>query len=129
MCHSSTRPPNVQVCHGHMTSFTRSSPVLVLQVTNAGVRRPGYEAKCPPCVSSCVPSHYRALQCRLYGAVSKGLASKESSLTPTLRSEYFADVSTECFSLWKTEAFSQNVCKVFRSQSWYQRTLFYAGAN
>ena len=27
----------------HMIS-TRPSPVLVLQVTNAGVRRPGYEA-------------------------------------------------------------------------------------
>jgi len=28
----------------HVISFTRPSPVLVLQVTNARVRRPGYEA-------------------------------------------------------------------------------------
>ena len=27
----------------HVNSFTRPSPVLVLQATNAGVRRPGYE--------------------------------------------------------------------------------------
>ena len=45
MCHSSTRPPNIQVRHLHMISFTRPSLALVLQVTNAGVRRPGYEAR------------------------------------------------------------------------------------
>ena len=28
----------------HVISFTRPSPTLILQVTNAGVRRPGYEA-------------------------------------------------------------------------------------
>jgi len=43
---------------------------------------------------------------------------KESSLIPTFRLENLADVSTECFSLqtftlMKTEAFSQNVSKVF----------------
>ena len=36
-------PPHVQVCHCTWFSFTRPSPVLVLQATNAGVRRPGYE--------------------------------------------------------------------------------------
>jgi len=35
----------------YMTEFTRPSPALVLQATNAGVRRPGYEAT------------VRALQC------------------------------------------------------------------
>ena len=39
----SATPPHVQVMSLHMIS-TRPSPVLVLQVTNAGVRRPGYEA-------------------------------------------------------------------------------------
>jgi len=38
-------PPHVQVRHTTRLSFTRPSP-LVLQVTNAGVRRPGYEATC-----------------------------------------------------------------------------------
>ena len=28
----------------HMISFTRPPPALVLQATNTGVRRPGYEA-------------------------------------------------------------------------------------
>jgi len=40
ICHSSTRP-GMSV---HRFSFTRPSPALVLQVTNAGVRRPGYKA-------------------------------------------------------------------------------------
>ena len=40
----------------------------------------------------------------------------ESLSVPTLRSENLA--------LMKTEAFSQNVGKVFQSQSWYPRTLF-----
>ena len=39
-CHSSTRPGTSL----HMTQFTRPSPALVLQATNAGMRRPGYEA-------------------------------------------------------------------------------------
>ena len=37
MCHASTRPL-------HVICFTRPSLALVLQVTNAGVKRPGYEA-------------------------------------------------------------------------------------
>ena len=37
-------PPHVQVRHCTWLSFTRPSPALVLQATNAGVRRPGYEA-------------------------------------------------------------------------------------
>jgi len=40
MCHSSTHPGMSL----HVISFTRPFPALVLQVTNAGVRRPGYEA-------------------------------------------------------------------------------------
>jgi len=40
MCHSSTRPGY----HCTWLIFTRPSPALVLQVTNTGVRRPGYEA-------------------------------------------------------------------------------------
>jgi len=40
MCHSSTRPGTSL----HVISFTRPSPMLVLQATNAEVRRPGYEA-------------------------------------------------------------------------------------
>ena len=47
MCHSSIRPHYVHLRHLHMTSFTRPSPVLVLQATNAGVRRPGNEATSP----------------------------------------------------------------------------------
>jgi len=42
MCHSSTRPGTSL----HVISFTRPSPALVLQMTNAGVSRPGYEASC-----------------------------------------------------------------------------------
>jgi len=38
-------PPHVQVRHTTWLSFTRPSPALVLQATNAGVRRPGYDAK------------------------------------------------------------------------------------
>ena len=38
-------PPHIQVRHTTWLSFTRPSPALVLQVTNAGARRPGYEAK------------------------------------------------------------------------------------
>jgi len=37
-------PPHVQVRHTTWLSFTRPSPALVLQATNAGARRPGYEA-------------------------------------------------------------------------------------
>ena len=45
MCHSSTRPSNIQVRHLHMISSTRPSFALVLQVTDARMRRPGYEAR------------------------------------------------------------------------------------
>ena len=38
-------PPHVQAHHTTWLSFTRPSPTLVLQATNAGVRRPGYEAR------------------------------------------------------------------------------------
>jgi len=37
-------PSYVQVPHTTWLSFTRPSPALVLQATNAGARRPGYEA-------------------------------------------------------------------------------------
>ena len=40
-------PPYVQVYHTTWLSFTSPSPALVLQATNAGVRRPGYKAS--PC--------------------------------------------------------------------------------
>ena len=38
-------PPHVQVGHCMWLSFTRPSHALVLQAANAGVRRPGYEAR------------------------------------------------------------------------------------
>ena len=38
-------PPHVQVRRTTWLSFTRPSPALVLQATNAGARRPGYEAR------------------------------------------------------------------------------------
>ena len=44
MCHSSPRPPKHIGMSLYVISFTRPSPVLVLQVTNAGERRPGYKA-------------------------------------------------------------------------------------
>ena len=53
MCHSSTHSPNVQVCHC-MISLTRPSPTLVQRTTNAGVRRPGYEATVYPLYHSCL---------------------------------------------------------------------------
>ena len=37
-------PPHVQVRHTTWLSFTRPSLALILQATNAGARRPGYEA-------------------------------------------------------------------------------------
>ena len=39
-----TTPPHVQIRHTTWLSFTRPSPALVLQATNTGVRKPGYEA-------------------------------------------------------------------------------------
>ena len=43
MCHSSTCPPYIRPGMSlHMISFTRPSPTLVLQTTNAGMRRTGY---------------------------------------------------------------------------------------
>ena len=44
MCHSSIRPYYIHLRHLHVTSFTRPSSALVLQATNAGVRRHGNEA-------------------------------------------------------------------------------------
>jgi len=41
MCHSSTLPGTSL----HVTQFYQAFPMLVLQATNAGVRRPGYEAR------------------------------------------------------------------------------------
>ena len=41
LCHSSTHPSTSL----HMMNFTRPSPALVLQSTNAGVRKSGYEAR------------------------------------------------------------------------------------
>ena len=40
--HTSTQRPGMSL---HVISFTRPSLALVLQVRNAGVRRPGYEAR------------------------------------------------------------------------------------
>jgi len=37
-------PPHIQARPHIGHSFTRPSPALVLQATNAGARRPGYEA-------------------------------------------------------------------------------------
>ena len=51
MCHSSTRPGMSLT----WLSFTRPSPALVLQVANAGMRRPWYKAK-------------SSLQCYLHGS-------------------------------------------------------------
>jgi len=44
-----------------------------------------------------------------------------------MRSENLANISTECFTFipMKTEAFSRNIGKVFRSQSWCQGELFF----
>ena len=42
-------PPHVQVRHTTWLSSTRPSPALVLQATNAGSRKPGYEATVGPC--------------------------------------------------------------------------------
>jgi len=42
-------PPHLQVCHCMRLSFTRPSSALVLQVTNTGVWRPGYETSLPLC--------------------------------------------------------------------------------
>ena len=65
-CHSSTRPPNVQI------RFTWTSPALVLQATNIEVRRSGYESKdfegyilyvyCPRVAIGDIGSHW--LVCR-----------------------------------------------------------------
>jgi len=41
-------PPLVQVRHTMWLSFTKPSPTLVLQATNAGARRPGYVATITP---------------------------------------------------------------------------------
>ena len=43
----------------------------------------------------------------------------------------WAEWEWQGLALMKTETFSRNICKVFWSQSWYQRTLFsfYAEAN
>jgi len=41
LLHMSTQCPDMSL---HMISFTRPSPALPLQATNAGVRMPGYEA-------------------------------------------------------------------------------------
>ena len=40
LLHTSIQGPGISL---HVISFTRPSPTLVLQVTNAEVRRPGYE--------------------------------------------------------------------------------------
>ena len=37
-------PPHVQIRHTTWLSFARPSPTLVVQATNTGMRRPGYEA-------------------------------------------------------------------------------------
>ena len=42
LLHIPTQHPGTSL---HMISFTRPSPVLVLKVTNARVRRPEYEAR------------------------------------------------------------------------------------
>jgi len=41
LCHSSTHPSTLL----HVMSYTRPSPALVLQSTNAGVRKSGYKAR------------------------------------------------------------------------------------
>jgi len=50
-------PPHVQVRYTTWLSFTRPSPALVLQATNAGARRPGYEATYIPGSLIPWPSH------------------------------------------------------------------------
>ena len=44
ICHSSTCPPNVQVGHHNLPGLSRVSINLILQATNTGEKRPGYEA-------------------------------------------------------------------------------------
>ena len=50
--HMSTQRPCMSQ---HMTHFTRSSPALVLQATNAGVRRPGNKARKTQVVLPLIP--------------------------------------------------------------------------
>ena len=44
LLHTSTQRPGTSL---HVISFTKPSPVLVLQATNTGVRRSGYKARHP----------------------------------------------------------------------------------
>ena len=54
-------PPHVQVRHTTWLSFTRPSPAWVLQATNAGARRPGYEATTGPHQHITIPTLIRVL--------------------------------------------------------------------
>jgi len=51
LLHTFTQRPGMSL---HMISLTRPSPTLVQQVTNAGMRRPGYEATVYPLYHSCL---------------------------------------------------------------------------
>ena len=54
LLHTFTQCPGTSL---HMISITRPSPMLVLQATNAAVRRPGYEATVYPLYHSFLVSY------------------------------------------------------------------------
>jgi len=64
-------PPHVQEHHTTWLNFTRPSPALVLQATNAGVRMPSYEATHKlqqPChldaiITQYTPTHTNSYKC------------------------------------------------------------------
>ena len=62
LLHMSTQHPGTSLSL-YEISFSRPSPALILQVTNAGVRRPGYEARVWQYHCCCL---FTQVQCRKY---------------------------------------------------------------
>jgi len=75
MCHSSTCPGN----HCTWLSFTRPRPALVLQATNTGVRRPGYEASIWPLILPGVCYFHRAIYISLSISFKKSVEDRRKS--------------------------------------------------
>ena len=87
----------IQVRHTTWLSFTRPSPTLVLQATNAGARRPGYEA-------TCTVQHAQITSCHLDGGMIENSygAPVYSSLMPSLRKNPSGNIAHYTYSNFHT---------------------------
>jgi len=107
-------PPHVQVRHWTWLSFTRPSPMLVLQVTNAGVRKPGYEAISFPGYKELSTLHWPNVIPQPYHKHQFCYSTRQGLCTWCTHSKSF---KTSCSLASPSEILATGICGTFKKQT------------